>query len=171
MTTQLAIGYLAAGRGKAFGPVAASTGSAAAAHVDAIAVRPAIPRAVIDWPVEVQPDVPLPDVRLPVGAGDPAAEIDGPLSFRVLGARRSLRRHRLSLDASLFSVVAAMLIGLAAAVANVGAEPDATRTARMRTPVVDVRMTRFELIDAPQAASLRGSGPSLAGTGRTPRVN
>src|SRR5688572_33405777 len=114
MTIQLAIGYLAAGRGKAFGPVAASAGSGAAAiaQVDAIAVRPAIPRAVIDWPVEGPPDVFLPDVRLPVGAGDPAADIDGPLPFRGLGARRSLRRHRLSLDASLFGVVAAMLIGL-----------------------------------------------------------
>ena len=74
MTTQLAIGYLAAGRGKAFGPVAAaaapeppspptSTRSPPSRHPprgDRLAGRSAAGRL-------------LPDVRLPVGAGDPAA--------------------------------------------------------------------------------------------------
>ena len=168
MTTQLAIGYLAAGRGKTFGPVAAAgcSGAGVFIHTDAIAGRPAIPRAVIDWGIVASPDVSLPEVRLPVGAGDPATGVAGPASFRGIG--RSPRRSRLSLEASLFGVVAVLLIGLAAAVTNVGAEPDVA--VKVRTPVVEVRMTSDEMAGAPQVPS-RGSSPTLAGAGRAPRVN
>ena len=170
MTTQLAIGYLAEARGKAFGPVAAagSSGAGVPIRTDAIAGRPAIPRAVIDWPIVASPDVSLPDVRLPVGPGDPATGVEGPPSFRRIEARRTPRRSRLSLEASLFGVVGVLLIGLAAAVTNVGAEPDVA--VKVRTPVVEVRMTRYEMAGAPQVPS-RGSSPTLAGEGRAPRVN
>ncbi len=109
MTTQLAIGYLAAPQHNAAG-VRPQTGVAAPAGGDSVADRPAIPQAVITWSdAEAAP---------PVGAGDPASAIAGPPAFTVLRDRvhRLARRRPLTLDAVLFSVLVATLAGLASAV-------------------------------------------------------
>lgn len=173
MTTQLAIGYLAAGRGKGFGPVDASGGSGSTRVTgrDAMSGRPAIPQAVIDWPDDASADVRLPDVRLPVGAGDPAVGVEGPLSFRGLGARERGRISRLSVDATMVGVVAVLLIGLSAAVAKAGGDADVTAVNRARTPVVEVRVMRIEPATALQAASPARPVSKLAGAGRAAAVN
>jgi hypothetical protein len=117
MTTQLAIGYLAAGRRNPPGH-----GAPTSAHVtehDSISGRPAIPQAVITWT-----DTEAQHLSLPVGAGDPAAAIDGPPSFRKVSDQRVKRVVRFSVDAVMFSVLVAMLFGLAGAVAKVGEHPN-----------------------------------------------
>ena len=87
MTTQLAIGYLATGRRNSQRPGVSPTSVHVSEH-DSISDRPAIPQAVIAWS-----DEDLQEVSLPVGAGDPAAAIDGPPPFRVLAgqARKAAR--------------------------------------------------------------------------------
>ena len=155
MTTQLAIGYLAAGRRNP--PGRATPAPARSAPVtDSMSDRPAIPRAVIDWS-----DADLRDETLPVGAGDPAAAVDGPPSFLVLPAAK--RVARLSADAVMFSVLVAMLLGLAGAVAKVGEQPnvawaprDATALAAVgaaRVPVVDVKISRVDAVAEPAVAA------------------
>ena len=155
MTTQLAIGYLAAPRRNPPGS-AGRAPARSAPLTDSISDRPAIPRAVIDWS-----DADLWDEPLPVGAGDPAAAVDGPPSFLVLPAAK--RVARVSADAVLFSVLVAMLLGLAGAVAKVGEQPnvawaprDAAALAAVGTakvPAVDVKITRVEALAEPAAAA------------------
>ena len=145
MTTQLAIGYLAAGTRK---PLCAGV-PAQSAHVtehDSITSRPAIPQAVISWSsVELQP-APMP---LPVGAGDPAADIAGPLSFHAIGSSRAHGWVRNGLDGVLLGVLGVVLMALAVAVAYQLERPDATWMSRDdnpprmalkgRVPVVEIR--------------------------------
>jgi hypothetical protein len=120
MTTQLAIGYLAAGRRNPPGHGASPTSAHVTEH-DSISGRPAIPQAVITWT-----DTEAQGSSLPVGARDPAAAIDGPASFRKVKVsdQRVKRVARFSADAVMFSVLVAMLFGLAGAVAKVGEQPN-----------------------------------------------
>lgn len=140
MTTQLAIGYLAAGRRN-------PAGGASIPVTDREFIRPAIPRAVISWS-----DADLQE--MPVGAGDPAAAIDGPPSFLALPGPRSKRVARLSMDAVMFGVLVVMLLGLAGAVAKVGEQPNTAWAPRDpaalaaigagKIGVVEVRITRLD---------------------------
>jgi len=109
MTTQLAIGYLAAPR--RVPPGAAMPASfATPTGGDPLSSRPAIPHAVITWSDD--------EAAFPVGAGDPAAAIAGPPPFKVLRDRvhRLARAPRLTQDAFLFSLLVATFAGLASAV-------------------------------------------------------
>ena len=164
MTTQLAIGYLAAGRRNPQGAAVPSRSAHVTEH-DSISDRPAIPQAVITWS-----DDEVRDVALPVGAGDPAAAVEGPPSFHGLGEKRVKRVARASVDAVMFSVLVAMLLGLAGAVAKVGEQPNTAWAARnpaalaavgaARVPVVDVHVTRVDSAAAPAVAE--GIVPRLA---------
>lgn len=171
MTTQLAIGHLAAGRRNPPGR-AARAPARSAPVTDSMSDRPAIPRAVIDWS-----DADLGDETLPVGAGDPAAAVDGPPSFLVLPAAK--RVARVSADAVMFSVLVAMLLGLAGAVAKVGEQPntawaprDAVALAAVggKVPSVDVKITRVDAVAAPAVAA-PGAAATLASTARPTSTN
>lgn len=164
MTTQLAIGYLAGGNRNP-----RRTTSVPVADPDSISGRPAIPQAVIEWS-----DADGQDIRMPVGAGDPAAAVDGPPSFFALPGKRTKRVARLSLDAVMFSVLVAMLLGLAGAVAKVGEQPNTAWAPRDpaalaaigagKIGVVEVRITRLEPesqpVDAAKLASTEKSASS-----------
>ena len=152
MTTQLAIGYLAAGHRNPYRPTFVQ-----ATEHGSISGRPAIPQAVISWS-----DEDLRDVSLPVGAGDPAVAVEVPSSFRVLDERRVKRVLRASMDAVMFSVLVAMLLGLAGAVAKFGDQPNTAWAPRNpaalaaigagTVPTVDVRVTRSDPTGAPAVA-------------------
>ena len=104
---------------------------------------------------------------MPVGAGDPAVAVEGPPSFRVLDGKRVKRVARTSVDAVMFSVLVAMLLGLAGAVAKVGEQPNTAWAPRDpaalaaigagKIGVVDVRITRLDSevppVDAAKLAS------------------
>jgi hypothetical protein len=150
MTTQLAIGYLAAGRRNPLRPGVSSPSVHVCEH-DSISGRPAIPQAVIDWS-----DADLLDRSMPVGAGDPAAAIGGPPSFRVLADKRAKFLARVSVDAVMIGALAVMLIGLAGAVVKVGVEPNTAWAPRDpaalgagRVPAVEVRGTRVDAVAEP----------------------
>ena len=149
MTTQLAIGYLAGGIRNP-----QRTPSVPMIDPDSISGRPAIPQAVIEWS-----DADGQDIRMPLGAGDPAVAVDGPPSFLALPGPRSKRVARLSVDAVMFSVLVAMLLGLAGAVAKVGEQPNTAWAPRDpaalaaigagKIGVVDVRITRLHPVLPP----------------------
>ena len=153
MTTQLAIGYLSTGRRNPQRPGVALTAVHVSEH-DSIDDRPAIPQAVIAWSNQD-----LQEVSMPVGAGDPAAAIDGPPSVRMLPDKRAKLLARMSVDAVMFGALAVMLLGLAGAVAKVGQDPNTAWAPRdpaalaavgaVRVPVVEVRVSRVDAVAEP----------------------
>ena len=171
MTTQLAIGYLATGHHNPQQPGVPPTSAHVSEH-DSLSDRPAIPQAVIAWSDEDQQDV-----SLPVGAGDPAAAIDGPPSFRVLGETRAKLLARVSVDAVMIGALAVMLIGLAGAVVKVGQQPNTAWAPRdpaalaalgaVRVPVVEVRVTRVDAV----AESMDPVTATFASTGKRSLAN
>ena len=163
MTTQLAIGYLAGGYRNFEG-----TSSAPVTDALSMSDRPAIPQAVISWS-----DADGHDIRMPVGAGDPATAVAGPPAFLAVRSKRTKRVARWSVDAAMFGVLLAMVLGLAGAVAKVGEHPNTAWAPRDpaalaaigagKIGIVDVRVTRLEPASQPvDSAKLASTGKSAA---------
>jgi len=157
MATQLAIGYLAARRRNSQRPGVSPTSAHVTEH-DSISTRPAIPQAVIAWT-----DADLQDVSLPVGAGDPAAAVDGPPSFQTLKPwREPSGWMRRAVDGALMGGLGVMLIALAVAVAYQLDRPTTTWISRDanpsplaligRIPVVEMRVLGFDPLATPAVA-------------------
>lgn len=116
MATELAIGYR----------VRTPQRRLPDARADRLADRPAIPQAVIDWPV---------------GAGDPATDIAGPRAFKPTNAIHLQRP--MAMPAALFEalVVAVMFVGVVTTlvfgiVAYVGEAESPRKVATVETRIV-----------------------------------
>jgi hypothetical protein len=156
MAIPLAIGYLAASRRNPQATPAARGGTPR----DVMADRPPIPRGVIRWS----------DYELPVGAGDPAAGIDGspPFHARRDGLRGS--RPAPAVEGVLFAVVLAAFLGAVSfAIVDVVRSPALASLAGAddlailgRVPVVETRILSVQpVIDTASrtpAANASGQG-------------
>jgi hypothetical protein len=110
---------------------------------------------------------------------------DGPPSFRVLADKRAKLVARVSVDAVMFGALAVMVLGLAGAVAKVGADPNTAWAPRdpaalaalaavgaVKVPVVDVRVTRVDSVAAPAIAEPVGPvTPTFASTAKRSAAN
>ena len=143
MTIPLAIGYLAGPRRNP--PAAASN----ALRSESIDDRPPIPRGVVTWD----------DIELPVGAGDPAAEVPGPAAFLPVDRLEQRPRRRVRIDDAWFAVV---VVALLAAVHYPLFEAAGTAVASRMTPAAVTR-TADEAPAAPDARRALRAWSSLDG--------
>ena len=133
MATPLAIAPVSDSRRNPQGRVAAC---------DDLADRPPIPRGVISWS----------DEALPVGAGDPAAAIDGPPSFEPWTGMASRRAAVPKVEGVLFAaVLVAFLAAVSLAVADVAQgvasvvlNADTNAAVAGRVPVIETRVLSMQ---------------------------
>jgi hypothetical protein len=156
MAMPLAIEHPAVSRRTPQATAAARIGAAR----DVMADRPPIPRGVISWS----------DPELPVGAGDPAAGIDGPPPFHVL--RDEFRRSPAAprLEGVLFAIVLAAFLGaVSLAVVDVARSDALASLAGAhdpailgRVPVVETRILSLQPVFD---TALRAPAANAAGHG------
>jgi hypothetical protein len=155
MAMPLAIGYLVRTPRNPHAALAIAAG-------DAMSDRPPIPRGVISWT----------DDALPVGAGDPAAAIDGPPSFRPSCHSVPRREAPARLEGALFVAILAAFLGatslavadLARGVVGTTLAADAEPALLGRLPVVETRILSLQpVIDTAATRSPAASASAQGG--------